>query len=95
MSKTEPCLPSPLQDLQRAVPQPRLAGVLPIAVVVALAVLVPTATMAGGDRDPARWPSPASPALDPAVESFVTDLMSRMSLEQKVGQVIQGAPQFG
>ena len=90
MNKTEPCLPSPLQDLQRAVPQPRLAGVLPIAVVVALAVLVPTATMAGGDRDPARWPSPASPALDPAVESFVTDLMSRMSLEQKVGQVIQG-----
>ena len=88
MNKTEPCLPSPLQDLQRA--EPRLAGVLPIAVVVALAVLVPTATMAGGDRDPARWPSPASPPLDPAVESFVTDLMSRMSLEQKVGQVIQG-----
>ena len=90
MNKTEPCLPSPLQDLQRPVPQPRLAGVLPIAVVVALAVLVPTATMAGGDRDPARWPRPASPPLDPAVESFVTDLMSRMSLEQKVGQVIQG-----
>ena len=51
----------------------------------------PTAPLAGGasDRDPARWPSPASPPLDPAVESFVTDLMSRMSLEQKVGQVIQ------
>ena len=44
---------------------------------------------AASDRDPARWPTPVSPALDPTVESFVTDLMARMSLEQKVGQVIQ------
>jgi beta-glucosidase len=41
------------------------------------------------DRDPTRWPTPVSPAVDPAVEAFVTELMSRMSLEQKVGQVIQ------
>ncbi len=35
-----------------------------------------------------------SPALDPAVEAFVTDLMARMSLEQKVGQVIQAELRF-
>ncbi len=90
MKMADDFLPSSLQDLQHPTLQQRFAGVLSIAVVTALAVLVTVAAYAGSDRDPARWPSPVSPPLDPAVESFVTDLMSRMSLEQKVGQVIQG-----
>lgn len=49
----------------------------------------PSALRASEALDPGRWPKPVSPPLDPAVEAFVTDLMSRMSLEQKVGQVIQ------
>ena len=37
------------------------------------------------------WPQLESPIpLDPEIEAAVTTLMSRMSLEEKVGQVIQG-----
>lgn len=47
----------------------------------------------GGDRaavDPASWPTVANPVKpDKAIEARITDLLSRMSLEQKVGQVIQ------
>jgi beta-glucosidase len=40
---------------------------------------------------PALWPKAASPAAmsDAATEAFVTELMSRMTLEEKVGQTIQ------
>lgn len=40
---------------------------------------------------PSVWPRAASPAAmsDPATEAFVTDLMSRMTVEEKVGQLIQ------
>ncbi|GAB3739647.1 exo 1,3/1,4-beta-D-glucan glucohydrolase [Silanimonas algicola] len=39
---------------------------------------------------PERWPALASPiAPDPALESRITALMARMSLEEKVGQVVQ------
>jgi beta-glucosidase len=40
---------------------------------------------------PALWPHAASPAAmsDAATEAFVTELMSRMTLEEKVGQTIQ------
>ncbi|CAN5166747.1 exo 1,3/1,4-beta-D-glucan glucohydrolase [soil metagenome] len=40
---------------------------------------------------PSLWPHAASPAAmsDPATEAFVTELMSRMTLEEKVGQTIQ------
>ncbi|MFZ3482455.1 glycoside hydrolase family 3 N-terminal domain-containing protein [Sphingomonas sp. 3-13AW] len=38
----------------------------------------------------ARWPAAKSPDLiDPATEAFVTRLMTQMSLEEKVGQMIQ------
>jgi beta-glucosidase len=41
--------------------------------------------------NPAIWPEVKSPvATDPAIESRITDLLSRMSIEQKVGQIIQG-----
>lgn len=35
------------------------------------------------------WPVLSSPALDPQVEQRVDDILSKMTLEQKVGQVIQ------
>jgi beta-glucosidase len=41
--------------------------------------------------DPAAWPAAKSQGLiDPATEKFVTELMAKMTLEQKVGQLIQG-----
>ncbi|UQV19783.1 exo 1,3/1,4-beta-D-glucan glucohydrolase [Brevundimonas albigilva] len=44
-----------------------------------------------GRAHPAAWPHAASPAAmsDAATEAFVTELMSRMTLEEKVGQTIQ------
>lgn len=41
--------------------------------------------------DPAVWPRAASPAAmtDAATEVFVTELMGRMTIEEKVGQIIQ------
>ncbi len=40
--------------------------------------------------DPANWPEGQSGvARDPDVEVFIADLLSRMSVEEKVGQVIQ------
>ncbi len=38
---------------------------------------------------PSAWPVLNPPALDPEVEARVTEIMARMTLEQKVGQVIQ------
>lgn len=39
--------------------------------------------------NPDLWPVLNPPALDPAVEARVSEIMRQMSLEQKVGQVIQ------
>ena len=39
---------------------------------------------------PSLWPDITVPALDPAIEARIDDIMSKMTLEQKVGQVIQG-----
>lgn len=39
--------------------------------------------------NPGAWPQLTPPALDPEVEARVTDIMSKMTLEQKIGQVIQ------
>jgi beta-glucosidase len=48
---------------------------------------------AGGDAASqsaaASWPRIAPAPLDPDVEAFVADLLGRMTLEEKVGQVIQ------
>lgn len=57
-----------------------------------LAQQVPT-TLSGDPTvaDPAKWPSAASEGLiDPATEKRVADLLAGMTLEQKVGQMIQG-----
>ena len=39
--------------------------------------------------DPMSWPTIETPPLDPATEARITEIMSKMTLEQKVGQVIQ------
>ncbi len=51
-----------------------------------------TATPDGSDAvNPAIWPSPNWPyATDPAIEARIADLLERMTVEEKVGQVIQG-----
>ncbi len=41
------------------------------------------------DIHPEIWPTIAQPALDPAVEARIDEIMSQMSLEQKVGQTLQ------
>jgi beta-glucosidase len=48
-------------------------------------------TSAANTAHPADWPAIASPIpRDPAIEAKIDALMKRMSLEQKVGQVVQG-----
>jgi beta-glucosidase len=50
----------------------------------------PEAAVAGV-ADPALWPKAASPGFkDAETEAFVSELMAKMSLEEKVGQMIQG-----
>lgn len=46
---------------------------------------------ATGAANPELWPKAASPDFkDAETEAFVTELMAKMSLEEKVGQMIQG-----
>ncbi|WP_269514559.1 glycoside hydrolase family 3 protein [Brevundimonas subvibrioides] len=58
----------------------------------AAAQSVPGATVVeAATTHSALWPRAASPAAmtDPETEAFITELMGRMSLEEKVGQLIQ------
>lgn len=50
-----------------------------------IAAKEPVATPRAADP----WPRIESPPVDAETEAFVTDLLTRMSLEEKVGQVIQ------
>src|SRR5690242_7551480 len=44
-----------------------------------------------GVAHPALWPAAKSQGLvDPETEAFVSRLMAKMSLEEKVGQMVQG-----
>ena len=46
---------------------------------------------AAGVAHPELWPKSASPDFkDAETEAFVSELMAKMSLEEKVGQMIQG-----
>jgi beta-glucosidase len=65
---------------------------LQILVCVACAFLSMAAAFANerGVAQPERWPRTHSRGLvDPKTEAFVTDLIARMTLEEKVGQMIQ------
>jgi beta-glucosidase len=57
------------------------------SLIVLAAVAAPSVVQA----DPQAWPATASPAAlsDPATEARITALMQRMSLRQKIGQMIQ------
>jgi beta-glucosidase len=48
-----------------------------------------TVGRATAQADPAAWPALSPPPLDPEVEARVDEIMSRMTLAQKVGQIIQ------
>jgi beta-glucosidase len=63
---------------------------LVIAAAVAFAVTIQPAIAADSRVHPDRWPQ-VQPALapDPALESRITAMLAGMTLEQKVGQVIQ------
>jgi beta-glucosidase len=61
------------------------------AVSPAFAQHAPTTLSDQNVAHPAKWPAAKSQGLiDPATEKFVTDLMAQMTLEEKVGQMIQG-----
>jgi beta-glucosidase len=72
----------------------QLAAILTTACLPALALAQPAAQSApgqAGTAHPALWPQLRSPiAPDPKIEGQIDRLIARMSLEQKVGQVIQG-----
>jgi beta-glucosidase len=56
----------------------------------AFAQHAPTALSESATAHPEKWPAAKSQGLiDPATEKFVTDLMATMTLEEKVGQMIQ------
>ncbi|MES2057065.1 MAG: glycoside hydrolase family 3 N-terminal domain-containing protein [Pseudomonadota bacterium] len=42
-----------------------------------------------GEADPSVWPLRAASPFDPAIEQRISQLLAAMSLEQKVGQIIQ------
>jgi beta-glucosidase len=68
-----------------------LMALLPPA---ALGAFCLTASAANLDSQPVTihreaWPTVASAPLDPAIEGFIDQLLPRMSLEEKVGQMIQ------
>jgi beta-glucosidase len=70
--------------------------VLTTAPIAAVAQTAPSAVQMSAatpeaTAHPALWPHAASPAAmsDAKTEAFVTELMSRMTLEEKVGQTIQ------
>src|SRR5690606_547189 len=51
----------------------------------------PAPAAATATIDPANWPQPAWPfADDPALEQKVDALLASMTVEEKVGQIIQG-----
>ena len=67
-----------------------LAGWMALGVASAQ-VAPPTPATPANTAHPAEWPKLASPVpADPKIEAAITALMARMSLEQKVGQVVQG-----
>ncbi|MEM5518124.1 glycoside hydrolase family 3 N-terminal domain-containing protein [Henriciella sp. AS95] len=48
-----------------------------------------TANASPSDIHPELWPSIETPPLDPAIEARIDEILPQLTLEQKVGQVIQ------
>ncbi|MEN5061179.1 exo 1,3/1,4-beta-D-glucan glucohydrolase [Luteimonas sp. TWI1416] len=68
-----------------------LAGCGNQAAPAAAASATPGNTADAGAIDPANWPETRWPlAEDAALEQKITDLMATMTLEEKVGQIVQG-----
>ena len=67
-----------------------LAGCAPTVTTVAT-VDLPAAIPVEGRANPSVWPQSASPAAitDAATEASITAVIARMTLAQKVGQLIQ------
>src|SRR3990170_7401161 len=62
-----------------------------VSTLIAAPLVAQPQTAERGVAHPERWPQARSTGLiDPATEAFVTDLMAKLSLEEKVGQMIQG-----
>ncbi len=71
-------------------PRPACAGALSLLCAVALAPVIANDAPAAAQVHPALWPRTHAAALvDAAAEARLTQLMARMSIEEKVGQVIQ------
>lgn len=64
---------------------------LPLAALTAAAPSPESAPQGSAVAHPERWPRAHSPAgiTDPATEKRITRLLSRMTIEQKVGQLVQ------
>ncbi len=63
---------------------------IPHSVTVAAAQAPVADSVSAARANPANWPArPATLALNPAVERRIEELLAAMSLEQKVGQIIQ------
>jgi len=69
----------------------QLFSAVAILALTSCAAVTPTqgAPAAGSAVNPSAWPQLNPPALDPAVEARVDEIMAKMTLEQKVGQVVQ------
>lgn len=75
-----------------------------IAIILMMASSLASCEIGAADNNPAEaetppapsaihpelWPAVETPALDPAVETRVDEILAKLTLEQKVGQVIQG-----
>ena len=65
-------------------------GTLACLMLGALAALAQAAALAeDATVHPALWPARAAPALQPETEVFVSALLARMTLEEKVAQMVQ------
>jgi len=58
---------------------------------VPAAIAMQDPTTASPVANPENWPAAASQGLvDPKTEAFITEIMSQMTVEEKVGQMVQG-----
>ncbi|MFT3755570.1 MAG: glycoside hydrolase family 3 N-terminal domain-containing protein [Pseudoxanthomonas sp.] len=79
----------------RLIPRGLVRGLLPAAMALAL-VATPISFAAAanggtGNIDPAQWPQVAWPlAQDPALEKRIDELLATLTVEEKVGQIVQG-----